>query len=422
MRSPRIIVVGAGPAGMMAAIRAAQMGPPVTLLEKNASCGRKLSLTGRGRCNIANDRPVEDFFAVFGKNGAFLRDAAKSFYVAELLGFFEREGMKFSRERQGRIFPVSESAADVVRILEKVLKREGVSLVLSAVVDDVSIRKDRVAGVRLEKGSTLDAERVVIASGGVSYPQTGSTGDGLRIAGKLGHHIETVRGGLVPLETAEGFVPDLQGLTLKNVALTFHAGRRRLACGVGEVLFTHFGVSGPLVLDASGWVTEALERQDAVTASIDLKPGMSAEALEKRLLRDFEARGALKVKNYLQDLAPVRLADALITLISLDPDKKCHQVTHAQRQAIVNGFKELRVTIKRARPVSEAMVTCGGVSLKDVDPRTMASKRIPGLYFCGEVLDLAAPSGGFNLQAAFSTGYLAGEAAAKSLAAEGKDA
>jgi hypothetical protein len=330
--------------------------------------------------------------------------------------------MKFSRERQGRIFPVSESAADVVRILEKVLKREGVSTLLNSAVDAVSIRDGRAAGVRLEKGSALDAERVVIASGGVSYPQTGSTGDGLRIAGELGHRIETVRGGLVPLETAEGFVTDLQGLTLKNVALTFHAGRRRLACGVGEVLFTHFGVSGPLVLDASAWVTEALERADAVIASIDLKPGMSAEALEKRLLRDFEARGALKVKNYLQDLAPVRLADALMTLISLDPDKKCHQVTQAQRQAIVNGFKELRVTIKRARPVAEAMVTCGGVSLKDVDPRTLASRRVPGLYFCGEVLDLAAASGGFNLQAAFSTGYLAGEAAAKSLAAEGKDA
>lgn len=413
MDTYKVIVVGAGPAGMMAAIRAAQKTSGVLLIEKNASLGRKLGLTGKGRCNLTNACPLDEFMANFGKNGLFLRDAFKRFFVRELIYFFEKNGLKLKTERQERVFPQTDSSKSVVDVFKKVLHEERVEVVLSAAVKSVLTEGGRVQGVCLDSGEKIFADSVVLATGGLSYPQTGSTGDGFKMAERMGHRIESFSPGLVPLETREDFVPQLQGLTLKNISISFLCGKKTVRSSVGELLFTHFGISGPLVLDASAFIAGQLNRQEAVKISIDLKPGMTPDEIDAKLRRDLQQSGSAMIKNYLEDMLPKRLVPFFLVLASVDGPKKCHQIAALERRRIAETFKNFSLTVVRTRPLTEAMVTHGGVSLQEVNPKTMGSKIISGLYFCGEVLDLAASTGGFNLQAAFSTGYIAGESAAQ---------
>jgi predicted Rossmann fold flavoprotein len=410
MAGYKIIVVGAGPAGMMAALRAAESVEDVALFEKNASLGRKLGLTGKGRCNLTNTCPFDEFLEKFNKEGQFLRDSFAKFFAPQLMRFFETNGLKLKAERQGRVFPVTDTSRSVIDVLKKVLTQRSVDIYVSAPVKSIRVENGHVKGVRLDNGEEASAEKVILATGGVSYPETGSSGDGLRIAQDLGHRIDALYPGLVPLETKDIFVKDLQGLTLKNIRVTFQSSRKKIVSAIGELLFTHFGVSGPLVLDTSVQVVKLLDSGNC-DMLIDLKPGMSLEELDAKFQREFQQQGSLVLKNYIKECAPQRFGAVFLAKAKIDPDKKCHQISAAERKKMVELFKSFPVGLKRARPISEAMVTSGGVSLKEVDPKTLASKKIEGLYFCGEILGLAGTSGGFNLQAAFSTGYLAGASA-----------
>lgn len=413
-----VIVVGAGAGGMMAAARAAHLlrlrhGPEtVALFEKNASAARKLGLTGKGRCNVTNDCPLADFLAGFGENGPFLRDAFKHFFVPDLVRFFAERGVGFKRERQGRMFPESDSSRSIVEALKEALKKEGAKVFLSAPVAAVIVREGRAQGVRLRDGSEVLARTVILATGGASYPETGSTGDGYCMAEKAGHVLTRLYPGLVPLETTEKFVEDIKGLVLRNVAVIFRSGRKEVRSGVGELLFTHFGISGPLVLDLSASVAPLFELSSPVLAQIDLKPGLAEDRLDGKLRAELHERGGQKLKNYLEDVLPRNFVPVFLDCVGVGGEVVCSRVSVAQRRRIACLLKRFPLTIKRPRPLSEAMVTCGGVSLKDIDPRTMMSRKVGGLFFCGEIMDLAARSGGFNLQAAFSTGHLAGESAA----------
>lgn len=415
MHPLNVCIIGAGPAGMIAAIRAGAVTRSVALLERNASVGRKLGLTGKGRCNITNAGSIDDFLKAFGKNASFLRNVFDRFFSEELLGFFQELGVNFKTERQGRVFPESDSSAEVLEGLKKGLAQSGVEVMLNACVKKISVFED-VLRVDLADGRYFFSKKVVLAAGGASYPQTGSTGDGFRLARGLGHAIEPIGPGLVPLETKEDFVRDLMGLTLKNVSVRYLLGSKWIKTPVGEILLTHFGVSGPLVLDYSELVARRLSH-GSVAMQIDLKPGLTRDELETKFRKEFQSAGSLSIKNFISDLVPKRMADVILSRSGIVPEKKCHQMTSQDRRRLVNILKEFPLTISSARPLAEAMVTWGGVSLKEVDPKTMESRKVPGLYFCGEVLDLAASSGGYNLQAAFSTGYLAGESAAMSLTA-----
>lgn len=400
---------------MMAAIRAAQLADGIGLFEKNASLGRKLGLTGKGRCNITNASSLEEFLESFGSKGQFLRNAFNRFFVCDLIRFFEEKGVKLKTERQGRIFPLDDRSASIVNVLKNALIEAGVRVYLSSPVRSVLAKDNKVRGICLADAQEILASKVIISTGGFSYPHTGSSGDGFRMAQELGHKVEELNPGLVPLETEEGFVRDLQGLSLKNIRIIFYADSKELVSAIGELLFTHFGVSGPLVLDMSFDVNKLLKKKGKVSMVIDLKPGLTEEQLDLKLQREFQRAGSLKLKNYLKSLLAQRLVDIFLKLSKIDSDIKCHQMTSSQRKRIVEFLKKFPLTIKRTRPLAEAMVTHGGVSLREVNPQTMESKKVKGLYFCGEVLDLAAASGGFNLQAAFSTGYLAGESAGTKL-------
>ncbi|MBI5873027.1 MAG: NAD(P)/FAD-dependent oxidoreductase [Candidatus Omnitrophica bacterium] len=414
MAGYNVIVIGAGPAGMMAAIRAAEYGAATALFEKNASLGRKLGLTGKGRCNLTNKCPLPDFLERFGKEGQFLRNAFAKFFAPELMRFFEYNGVRLKTERQARVFPATDNARSVIDCLRKVLAQRGVDIYLSSPVKKVLVKNGAVGGVQLTNEEEATARKIILSTGGVSYPETGSTGDGLKIAKSLGHQVSELYPGLVPLETEETFVKELQGLALKNVRIVFEVDKKRIESGVGEILFTHFGVSGPLILDLSAGVVK-LSDSGRVVMLIDLKPGLSQEEIEVKLRNEFQQKGSLILKNYAKELFPQRFIDIFLSKAKVNPAKKCHQISAVERKNIVLLLKGFPLVIKRPRPFAEAMVTCGGVSLKEIDPRTMESKKVKGLYFCGEILGLAASSGGFNLQAAFSTGYLAGESAALAL-------
>jgi len=399
---------------MMAAIRAAALHQDVTLLEKKSTLANKLLLSGKGRCNLTNACDLDQFLKRFSHSGAFLRDAFKKFFNRELMDFFESRGLRLKVERQERVFPVSDCSASILEVLKKELERNKVNVIYKAQVRAIALESGSVNGVELLGGKLLAADKVILATGGVSYAFTGSSGEGLKIVEGLGHKVTSLRPGLVPLKTAQKWVKDLEGLTLRNIRLTFTDGKKEIVSEIGELMFTGFGISGPLVLTLSGKIVDWLGEKKLVSVKIDLKPALSVQQLDARFLREFSATSRKSIRNVLKELLPLRLVDCFLGLAKINPDKQAAQVTRQERESMVALLKGFRLDISGSLALEEAMVTRGGVSLKEIDPRTMESRKVKGLYLCGELIDIDADTGGFNLQAAFSTGYLAGESAALS--------
>ena len=413
-----LVVIGGGAAGILAAGRAAENGLKVLLLERNDRLGKKLGITGKGRCNLTNSAETERFIENFGRKGKFLYGAITRFTSDDLVRFFAGLGVDTKKERGGRIFPASDKASTVVKALERYARSNGVVINLSSRVGKIVTGKESgaVEGVLLKNdrkgnnaGETINTNKVILATGGKSYPATGSTGDGYAIAASLGHTIVEPRQGLVPFDTEDRFVRDLQGLSLKNVEVTVFTGGRKTDSGFGEMLFTHFGVSGPVILTLSGQITDDLAAGKPVELSIDFKPALTGEKLDKRLIREFADSGTKHFRTVMKNLLPNRLIPVFITLSGISPEKRCSQITSAERNSLATLLKDFRLTVKRPRPMEEAIITRGGIDLKEIDPRTMRSKLVDGLYFCGEVIDVDGNTGGYNLQAAFSTAWLAAE-------------
>ena len=411
----RVIVIGGGASGMMAALTAAENDAEVMLLEKNDRLGKKMLITGKGRCNVTTDKEIDEMIRSFVHNGKFLYTAFNSFSNQQVQQFFEDAGVPLKVERGERVFPVSDQSKDIVNALRRKLQEAGVDLWLNAAVKEVLLEDGKAVGVLLPNGKKLLADSVIIATGGASYPGTGSTGDGYRFAEKAGHTVVNLRPSLIPLECAEGYVKALQGLSLKNVTLTIETAEgKKLAQEFGEMLFTHFGISGPIVLTSSYKAVDYWQKnKQPLLGSIDFKPALSREKLDARLLREFEEQNKKQLKNSLHTLMPSKLIPVFIQRCGISPDKALHQITKEERQRMVDLLKDFRFTIFKARPLEEAIVTAGGISVKEVSPKTMESKLVKNLYFIGEVLDVDGMTGGFNLQAAFSTGYLAGIACTK---------
>lgn len=410
----KIIVIGAGAAGMMAAGVAASKGAEVLLLEKKDRPGRKLCITGKGRCNITSAVEPDELIKGFPGNGRFLYSAFHAFSNQELLRFFHERGLATKVERGNRVFPVSDRAEEVVDILRDFAAGAGAKFHFEQAADRIEIKAGRVCGVKAGK-EVYPADAVIICTGGMSYPGTGSTGDGYRLAGDAGHSIKEPRPGLVPLITAETWVKELQGLALKNVKATaFSPEGKKINEDFGEMLFTHFGVSGPIILSMSHDIGEYLyKKKKPVQLVIDLKPALTEEKLEERLQRDFDKYARKMFKNSLGDLLPQTMIPVAIMLSGIDPEKECSQISKAERRSLMQILKKLTLTVTAARPIQEAIVTAGGVNIKEIDPKTMESKLVKGLFIAGEVLDVDGYTGGYNLQAAFSTGYIAGLHAAE---------
>ncbi len=425
----KVIVIGGGPAGMFAAYFAANNGHKVTLLEQNEKLGKKLYITGKGRCNITNASDMEDLFANVCSNEKFLYSAFYSYTNDQVVEFFENYGLRTKVERGNRVFPVSDHSSDVIATLTKALKDVGVEvklytkvvkLITEEYLDEngepviaekkTGLLKQVVKGVVLEDNTTLIADAVVLATGGISYPSTGATGDGYRFAENLNHKIVEPTPSLVPFEIQESWVTEMQGLALKNVAVTIEREGKKLYSDFGEMLFTHFGVSGPMILSASASIKPAYFKDFAheMTLKIDLKPALDREQLDKRILKDFEEAKNKQYKNSIQKLLPSKMIPIIIKLSGINPDKQVNEITREERAQLVDLLKGLPMTIIGLRGWNEAIITKGGVSVKQVNPSTMESKLVNGLYFAGELLDLDAMTGGYNLQIAWSTGYLAG--------------
>lgn len=415
MSSPRVVVIGGGPAGILAAGRAAECGADAVLLEKGPKLGRKLRISGKGRGNITNTADLNEFVEAFAPNGKFLYGPFSRFLRDDLLDLLHLMGVETKVERGGRVFPVSDKASDVADALERWMTSAGARIRLNSRARGIAVRERRVVGVDIY-GGRINADAVIVATGGASYPKTGSTGDGYAMAREVGHTIVAPEPALSAMVAEEKWVRDLQGLSLKNVQATLMVespgqGRpRKIASEFGEMLFTHFGLSGPIILTLSREARSHL-KSGSVVISIDLKPALTEEQLHARLIRDFKQ--TRHFGNYLHDLLPRLMGDLFASLLGISTDKPVNTVTSEERARIVRMLKDLRVTILRLGPLDEAIVTAGGVPVKEIDSRTMMSKLVEGLYFAGEVIDIDAVTGGYNLQAAFSTGYVAGEAAAR---------
>ncbi len=406
---PDILVIGAGAAGMAAALFAARGGASVTILERNEKPGKKIYITGKGRCNLTNDCDRDAFLAQVARNPRFLYAALNFFSPQDMMALLESARCPVTVQRGRRVFPASEKASDVTKALVSLLHAAGVKIRLNTAVRSLETEGERVAGVRTESGEFIPAAAVIICTGGFSYPSTGSTGDGYRLAAEAGHTVTPPSPVLVGLETPEDWPRSLQGLSLRNVTLSLVNGRKILYSELGEMLFTHFGVSGPLALEASCHLPENLSDAKLL---LDLKPGLTPEQLDARLLRDFAASGKKQLQTELCSLLPARLADLFPRLCGLPDRIPCSQITAEQRRRLADSLKALPVGIRAPRPVAEAIVTRGGVSVREVDPATMRSKLVSNLYFAGELLDVDAHTGGFNLQIAWSTGALGGHSAA----------
>ena len=407
-----VIVIGGGPAGMMAAISAAECGARVSLLEKNEKLGKKLFITGKERCNLTNAADIEEFFRAVISNPKFLYSAFYSFTNEQTIAFFESLGLKTKVERGGRVFPQSDHSSDVISALSRELSRRKADVLLHTEVKELIIEEGRAAGVLLSSGKKLYADAVIVASGGISYPSTGSTGDGYRFAESCGHRVTELSPALVPMEVKEWYAKELMGLSLRNIQIRITEGKKKLYEEFGEMLFTHYGVTGPVILSASSVVGNRLKQKE-LTLHIDLKPALSEEQLDKRVLREFEANHNRQFKNAVDSLFPAKLKPVMVELSEIPEDKKVHEITKEERLRFVRLIKDFTMTLTNLRGYNEAIITKGGVSVKEVDPGTMESKKVSGLYFAGEVLDLDAVTGGYNLQIAWSTGYLAGMSAAE---------
>lgn len=408
----KIIIIGGGAAGMMAAIAAAQNGCHVDLFEKNEKLGKKIYITGKGRCNVTNASDMETMLNQVVTNRKFLYSAFYRFTNEDMMKLLEQCGCPLKVERGNRVFPVSDKSSDVISALQGELKRLHVSIHLRKEVQQLltssgSESGNVCSGIQLADGKKYYADAVIVATGGISYPSTGSTGDGYRFAKAVGHRITEQRPALVPLTVQEAWVKELQGLSLRNVEVTIFSGKKKLYQEFGEMLFTHFGVSGPAVLSASSIVGKKLEKQP-LTMQIDLKPALSEEQLDARILRDFNAAKNKQFKNALGGLYPAKLIPVIIRLTEISPDKPVNEILRPERQKIISITKKLSLTLTGVRDYNEAIITQGGINIKEINPTTMESKLVSGLYFVGEVLDLDALTGGYNLQIAWSTGYTAG--------------
>lgn len=415
----RIVIIGGGASGMMAACAAAQQGAEVVLLEKNEKLGKKIYITGKGRCNFTNCCDTDDFFSNIPRNPRFLYSSVRGFDAEAVRNWFEERGVRTKVERGNRAFPMSDHASDITRGLESEMRRLGVQVRLHAEVKKLilstpvnSIR--RVTGVVLSDGTKIDASCVIVATGGLSYPATGSTGDGFRFAEEAGHKVTARTPSLVPMNTKEPDILLMQGLSLKNVTLTIRSGKKKLYSGFGEMMFTHFGITGPLVLSASADIQDQI-RKGELNAEIDLKPALEEDKLNARILREFGENSNKAVRNVVPALYPGKMVPVILERAGISPDTPVHDITKQQRQALVHSTKHFALTVTSLRGFNEAVITRGGVAVKEIDPSTMASKLVSGLYFAGEVLDVDGYTGGFNLQIAWSTGHAAGEAAAGSM-------
>ncbi len=404
-----LIVAGGGPAGMLGAATAAAGGSRVVLLEKNEKPGKKLYLTGKGRCNVTNYGDIDDYLEHIVTNKKFLYSALKSFTNRQLIALLESLGLKTKVERGNRVFPQTDKSSDVIKALQKHLALNNVELRLNTEIKNILVREGRAEGVVLSDGRTIRAGKVLLATGGMSYRQTGSTGDGYRMARQLGHSVVEPKPALVPLVTAESWVRELQGLALKNVAVQAMVNNKVKAEQFGEMLFTHFGVSGPIILSISSCLKPL---RPPVRLKIDLKPALTDEQLDARLQRDFNRYPGKHLKNALDELLPQRLIPIVLARSGLEIHKPVNQMSKKERGLLVQALKNLALTVTGTRPLNEAIITSGGINVREINPSTLESKIIRGLYFAGEVIDVDALTGGYNLQIAFSTGYLGGLSAA----------
>jgi len=410
MSKQRIIVIGGGAAGMMAAGQAAAAGAQVILLEKMNRPGRKLAITGKGRCNLTNIAEMKEFIDHFGPNGRFLRQAFSSFFAPELMVFLEQLGLELVSERGGRVFPSGGKAPEVVKAFQKWLLESGVQIKTTTRVELLLTTNGRISGV-LANNETFPCDAVILATGGASYAATGSSGDGYRLASAVGHTIIPIRPALVPLEIAGSLTTPMDGLDLRNINVRLLVNGKRCRQEFGEMSFTKFGVTGPVILTLSGDVVDGLRSGKSVSLSIDLKPALDEQKLEARLLRDLETRNKEQMSSVLRGLLPREMIPTCLTLNEIPEDRLAGQVTAKERKRLKTWLKDFRLPVSGHRPFTEAIITAGGVDLKEVDPRTMESRKVRSLYLAGEVLDIQGDTGGYNLQAAFSTGWIAGRAA-----------
>ena len=408
--SIRVAVIGGGAAGMMAALHAARGGAQVTLLERNDKLGRKVYITGKGRCNVTNDCTLDEFLRETPRNPRFLYSALSFFSPQDMMHLLEEGGCPVVVQRGRRVFPATEKASDVTRTLQRLMADAGVKTVTVARVKAIDVCDGHVTGVALENGARVPADKVILATGGRSYPATGSTGDGYAMATALGHTVLPQSGVLSAIETVDAWPCELQGLSLRNVTLTLARGKKVLYSELGEMLFTHFGISGPLTLTMSCHLPEDLAQAQV---TLNLKPGLSREQLDARLQREFAAQSRKQLRNVMPSLLPGKLAELFPRLCGVDGGKTCDQITRQEREQLVTAMQALPIRLKRLAPLEEAIVTRGGLSVKEIAPATMESKLVRGLYFAGEVIDVDAHTGGYNLHIAWATGALAGHSAAQ---------
>ncbi|MCB2183052.1 MAG: NAD(P)/FAD-dependent oxidoreductase [Desulfobulbaceae bacterium] len=412
MSQRRVIIIGGGPAGLMAAGRAAEAGAETLVLEKMKRPGRKLCITGKGRCNITNIAEIKDFLAHFSTSGKFLRQAFHQFFNTDLIKFLEQLGLELVFERGGRVFPASGKAPDVLKVLLEWARNCGVEMNTTSPVEKLLTHENRVTGV-VSGGRTLHCHAIVLATGGASYPVTGSTGDGYLLAEALGHSIVPIRPALVPLVTAGDIAGKMAELNLRNILVRLYINGKKRREAFGEVVFAAFGLTGPAILTLSSEIVDAILDKDKVTVSLDLKPALDEKKLDARLLRDFETRGKEDFSSVLRGLLPREMVPVCIEQTGIGAERKVNTITAKERRRLRVWLKDFRFEITGHRPFAEAIVTAGGINTREIDPRTMESRLIKGLYLAGEVLDIQGDTGGYNLQAAFSTGWLAGHAAAK---------
>lgn len=402
----RVAVIGGGPAGMIAAGIAGSRGKEVTLFEKNEKLGKKLFITGKGRCNITNSSDIENLIENVVVNNSFLYSAFYSFSNEDIINLLEEYGLKLKVERGNRVFPVSDKSSDVIKTIEKFLKKENVKIMLNTEIKNIT-KRNEIFSLELNNGLLKEFDKIIIATGGKSYSQTGSTGDGYKFAKSFNHKIIDLKPALVPCELKNSFSEELQGLSLRNVTLSAYVKKKKVFEEFGEMIFTHYGISGPLVLTMSNYINKFV-KESKIEVSIDLKPSLDEDKLEKRIIKDFEKYSKKQFKNALADLLPNKLIPVIIKLSKIPEDKFVNQINKNERKDLVHLLKNLNFEFLKFRPLNEAIITSGGISTKEIDPSTMESKKVSGLFFAGEVIDVDALTGGYNLQIAYSTGYLCG--------------